>query len=272
MNNPLYGILPTIPYAKTIGLVLIAIPVFSLTFMVGRVAWLLACDLVRESGRRARLADEATERARYAEELAVAAEGAMANAARQRQHWLSTLADVLQSNHMLEAAGSRVRRLNAAATLPTPRTPRTPAEYADRERYLHRAAMAACARQELSIYQLSDALSHRNGWDPRLHPVNQELVLARAIRDHLSARHGETIRREYAAWQVAEQAAVAAQSLRDEAIMAAWRAQLVHAWQRPDPDALTESATEITQVITLPRPVSPWQPAHTVDRARAAAA
>lgn len=262
MNDPMSLLLPGIPHASTVGLALLAIPVFSLVFVAGRVAWLLACELARESGRRARLSAEARERIRYAEELSVAAQRAAANAERYRELWRSALANVADANRALDETQERVRRLSAAAALPAPRTPRTPAEYAEREKYLHRAAMAACARRELSIYQLSDALAHRNGWDPRLHPTNQEIVLSRAIRDHLSVRCAEAIRREYAAWQAAQTAAVAAQRLREEATMAAWRAQLVRAWLRPGPGDVPEPAIDITQVIALPRAVPRWRPAH----------
>ena len=59
-------------------------------------------------------------------------------------------------------------------------------EPAYRERFLHRKAMAACSRKELSALDLSDALAHRKGWDPKRHPVDQEVVLRRAIRESCS--------------------------------------------------------------------------------------
>ena len=68
--------------------------------------------------------------------------------------------------------------------------------------------------------QLSDVFAHRDGWDPRLHPVEQELVLRRAVRDHLLARQRAAREREQAAWRAAENAAEAARSLRDEAFAA----------------------------------------------------
>ncbi|MEK8108418.1 hypothetical protein NKG94_32340 [Micromonospora sp. M12] len=93
-------------------------------------------------------------------------------------------------------------------------TAQTPAEYADRERYLHRAALDAYWRRELSVEQLSDVFAHRDGWDPRLHPVEQELVLQRAVRDNLAARHAAAREHEQVAWRAAEVAVAAARSLR----------------------------------------------------------
>lgn len=255
MNNSL-SLLPDIPHARLIWLILVAIPMSSVVYLTGRSAWLLACDLVRASARREHLATTAADRTRYAEEVSVAAQRTAANAEHRRQSWLAALAAVDRSYRALEAAESKVRTLAEAAALPTPRTPSTPAEYAQREKYLHRAAMAACARGDLSIYQLSDALANRNGWDPRLHPANQELVLRRAIREHVARRHAEVIAREYETWQAYESAAAAAQSLRHEALMAAWRAQRMHTWLRSAPD----SAVEVTQMIAPPRAVPHWQP------------
>ena len=56
---------------------------------------------------------------------------------------------------------------------------RKPGENADRQRYLHHAAIAACRNREISIAQLNDVLAHR-GWNPRLHPVVQEVALGNA--------------------------------------------------------------------------------------------
>jgi hypothetical protein len=264
MNNPLHAVLPDIPYARQIAMVLVAIPVFSLAAMVGRAGWLLVCAWIRTSARQAQVAAEADELARYAEEVAVAARRAAACAERHRQYWLTALDRTGESGRALDAAEAKVRHLAGAAALPTPRTPRTPAEYADRERYLHRAAMAACTRHELSIYQLSDALAHRNGWDPRLHPACQEYVLSRAIRDHLATTHAAAVGREKSAWRAAQAAAVAAQSLRDEALAAAWRLQRLRSWLRSSPDTVTDASdiADVTQVLPVPRPALQWQPAH----------
>jgi hypothetical protein len=263
MINPLLGLLPDFPYAGPIWLTLVSFAVLSVAVMVGRLGWLTAADYVRMAGRRARLAAEANEVTRYAEEVAVAAQRAAATAQRHRQDWLAALATAQEAARALDAAEAKVRRLSGAAALPAPLSSRTPTEYADRERYLHRAAMSACARGHLSIYQLSDALAHRNGWDPRLHPACQEVVLSRASRDHLAATHATAVARESAAWQTVQSAIAAAYSLRNEALAAAWRAQRLRAGLEPATvtvgDVVTESEV-VTQVLPI-RPVPQWQPA-----------
>jgi hypothetical protein len=256
-------LLPDIPYLSEISLILVAFVVLSLAVMVGRLGWLAIADWIRATDRRARLAAEADELARYAGEVAVAAQRAAATAQRHREHWLAALASADESGRAMDAAEDKVRRLTGAAALPAPRTSRSPMEYADRERYLHRAAMAACARGQLSIYQLSDALGHRNGWDPRLHPTAQEAVLSRAIRDHLAAAHAAAVAQECAAWQAVQAAVAAAYSLRNEALAAAWRAQRLRAGLEPVPEAVT-GVTEgdaVTQVLPLAHPAPQWQPA-----------
>jgi hypothetical protein len=256
-------LLPDIPYLNHIWLSVVAFVVLSVTLMAGRLGWLVAADWIRETGRRARLAAEADELSRYAGEVAVAAQRAAATAQRYREEWLAALASAEESGHALDAAEDRVRRLAAAAVLPAPCTSRTPMEYADRERYLHRAAMAACARGQLSIFQLSDALGHRNGWDPRLHPASQEVVLSRAIRDHLAATRAAAVAQERAAWETFQAAVAAAYSLRNEALAAAWRAQRLRAGLDPAPAPAAASVTEsdITQALPIAHPTLQWQPA-----------
>jgi hypothetical protein len=258
MNDLTNGLLlPGIPHASVIWLVLVAFPLLSVGVMVARLAWLLVGDRVRAAGRRARLAAEAADLTRFADEVAVAADRATTTVERHREHWLDALAGAEEAGRAVDAVEAEVRRLATAAPIPEPPSSRTPAEYADREKYLHRAAMAACARGRLSIFQLSDALAHRNGWDPRLHPACQEFVLHRAIRDHLAARHAAAVERERAAWQAVRAAVVAADSLRQEAVAAAWRAERLRPWLRPAPDA----AAEITLVLPPERTALRWQPA-----------
>ncbi|WP_422773553.1 hypothetical protein ACN28C_11935 [Plantactinospora sp. WMMC1484] len=184
-------------------------------------------------GRRERLAARAAELHRYAEEVAVAAERSTVTAQRRRDEWLATQEAAEAAWRRYEEADAAARRVDAAALLPEPRTPRTPAEYAERERFLHRAAMAAATRHELSVLHLSDALANRNGWDPRRHPAEQEIVLRRVARDTLLAAHRAAEEREQAAWRDAEVAAAAARSLREEAFAAASRAAQLHRWLPP---------------------------------------
>ncbi|HEY6593362.1 MAG TPA: hypothetical protein VI011_04505 [Asanoa sp.] len=145
-------------------------------------------------------------------------------AARRRAEWLVAQAEAEQAWAAYEAAETAARRLEATVTLPAPRTQRTPAEYADREHFLHRAAMRACAHNALSPVDLTDALAHRHGWDPRLHPVEQEIALCRAVRDGQRAAERAAAHRERQAWRAAEDAAEAARIRRAEALAAVIRA------------------------------------------------
>lgn len=157
---------------------------------------------------------------RFAEEVWVAADRAAATADRARADWLAAVDEVEAAWATFEEADGAATRLAAAAALPEPATPQTPAEYADRERYLHRAAVLAFGRRELTVLQLADAFTNRNGWDPRRHPAEQELILSRARRDAALATYRAAADRERVAWRDREVAALAAQSLRDEAHVA----------------------------------------------------
>jgi hypothetical protein len=84
--------------------------------------------------------------------------------------------------------------------------------------------MRACAHNELSAVDLTDALAHRHGWDPRLHPVEQEIALYRAVREGRRAAERIAVRRERRAWRAAEDAAEAARIRRAEALAAMIRA------------------------------------------------
>ncbi|OON32626.1 MULTISPECIES: hypothetical protein [Micromonospora] len=224
MQTALSSVLLDVPRAAAIWLALLVLAVVAVAGLVARPDLFRSVigGRIREAAMPSLLEEAAEERAqrRYADEVATAAERAAATAGRMRAEWLSAQDEVEAAWQAYEAAEADVRRLAAATALPRPHTERTPAEYADRERYLHRAALDAYWRRELSEEQLSDVFAHRNGWDPRLHPVDQELVLRRAVRDHLRARQEAAQEREQAAWRAAEQAAVAARSLRDEAFAA----------------------------------------------------
>lgn len=224
MQTVLSSVLLDVPRAAVIWLSLlgvVAVTVAGLLLRPGRLRF-DAGGLIRRAAMPSELerAEEQRERSRYAEEVAVAAERAAATAARLRAEWLTTHEAVETAWQAYEAAEADVRRLANAEAMPLPRTGRTPAEYAERERFLHRAALDAYWRKELSVEQLSDVFAHRNGWDPRLHPVEQELVLRRAVRDNLFARQQAAREREQAAWRAAELAAESARSLRDEAFAA----------------------------------------------------
>ncbi|MEO3929587.1 hypothetical protein ABGB07_37880 [Micromonosporaceae bacterium B7E4] len=239
MENSLFDFLIEVTRSTTLWLVLLGLALAAGIWLVVRPQ-AATTDRRDESGydvavrdaegRRQRLVARATELHRYAEEVAVAAERSTVTAQRRRDEWLAAQEAVETAWQAYEAADAAARRVTAAAVLPEPRTPRTPAEYADRERFLHRAAMVACTRQELTVLQLSDALANRNGWDPRRHPAEQEIVLRRAARDSLLAAHRAAEERERAAWRDAEVAAAAARSLREEAFAAASRAAQLRRW------------------------------------------
>ncbi|WIM99707.1 hypothetical protein ACTOB_003367 [Actinoplanes oblitus] len=160
-----------------------------------------------------------------------AAEAARAD--RLAQHWQEVARDA--EAHADEAwqgwqrAEERVGRARAAAAFATPDAPRTAAEYADRERFLHRSVRAAVERGDLP------ATAVRAGWDPRLHPVEQELVLLRAVATHrrqvfrqaeAAARRGE---------REAELAIAARERLRRQVTPApsVRRGRLIASLQRP---------------------------------------
>jgi hypothetical protein len=179
--------------------------------------------------RRRRLAAHAAELGRYADEIAVAAGRAAVTAERCHEEWVAAQRMQEAAWRAYEAADAAARRVLRAAAFPLPATPRTPAEFADRERYLHRAATDAFRRGELSVDQLRDALSHRNGWDPSRHPFEQDAMVRRAAQHRLLRVYQAAAGMERAAWQAAGIAAAARRSLDDEAFQAAQRARRAHA-------------------------------------------
>lgn len=170
------------------------------------------------------LAMQAHDLHRYASEVTVAAERAAAMAHKRREEWLAAQAQVDVAWQQYEPVQDATQRLNQATAYPTRKMR---ASRRDRERYLHRAAMTRCSHRQLSALELSDVLAHRNGWDPKRHPVEQEIILQRAARDSLYAAYRAAVERERKAWQAADIAAAASASLRHEARSAAHRAKEV---------------------------------------------
>jgi hypothetical protein len=187
---------------------------------------------------------------RYAQEVSVAAARAAAMAERRRQEWLAAQAQLDEAWQAYEASDAEARRFSLAAALPTPQAPRTPSEYAFRERFLHRAAMSACSHKQLSALDLSDALAHREGWDPTLHPADQEVVLRRAIRDCMWSSYRSAVQREHEAWRAADLANEAKLTLRDEARLATARAAQAAAGK---PMALVGDTMILPQLPQLPQ-------------------
>ena len=166
--------------------------------------------------------DPDDEHRRYAAELAAAADRAAATAERRRALWLTAQDRVDQAWQAFDRADQAAREAAKAAAYPLMSRRRKPGDNADRQRYLHHAAAAACRRREISIAQLNDVFAHR-GWNPRLHPVQQEGVLRGAIREHLRDGYLDAVQRERIAWQEAERAAETLRRLRMDAALAATR-------------------------------------------------
>lgn len=184
-------------------------------------AW-LADNARRKREAAERKAAEAAEAVRYADEIAVAARGAQNTADRRRaecQRAQQRVAQTWQAYERADAALTRVRKAAAYTVLDAIDPP-------ERERALRRAAQAAHRRGDLSDEQLLDALTHRNGWDPHLHPVEQELVLARAAVKHRFREYQRALDAEADAWRASDVATAAVRSLRLEAVAAAARADL----------------------------------------------
>ncbi|MFI5835473.1 hypothetical protein ACIA5A_17535 [Micromonospora sp. NPDC051300] len=227
MQTVFSTVLPDVPAAAVIWLALLALAAIAVAALIVRPTRFRSVfgERISEAARPSSIdlaeqsREQARERRRYADEVAVAASRATVTAERSRTEWLAAQDEAEEAWRVCQAAEEDVRRLAAAAALPLPRTARTPAEYADRERWLHRAALDAQWRKEITVQQLSDILGGR-GWDPSRHPVEQELLLRRLVRDNLRARQHAASEREQAAWRAAETAAAAARSLREEAFAA----------------------------------------------------
>ncbi|GGK84575.1 hypothetical protein [Mangrovihabitans endophyticus] len=152
---------------------------------------------------------------RYESELAVATDRAATTATRMRTQWELAQEAVDTAWAAYEDADTAARRVIAATAYPVRRARRSRDERADRERFLHHAALAACRNRQISIAQLNDVLAHR-GWDARLHPVMQEAALCRAVRAHRFACYQAAVAAERDAWAESERAAEALRGLRTE--------------------------------------------------------
>ena len=206
MESSLHSVLNSVPQAAIIWMTLLTV-----------VALAAAVLLLPARGpAQPTENDPETDAARYAAEIVVAADRAAVTAARRRAEWQRAQDDVDACWTAYDAADRAARRAAAASAFPVPDARRRPGENAERERYLHRAATAACRRREISVAQLNEALAHR-GWNARLHPVAQEAALRNAVRRHRFAAYRAATARERAAWETAEVAAAALGSLRAEA-------------------------------------------------------
>ncbi|WP_245972521.1 hypothetical protein [Actinoplanes lutulentus] len=158
----------------------------------------------------------------YAAEVESAAAEAAEAAVRRRTEWSAAQEAVEATWAAYEEAELQTRRIAAATAFPLMSRRRKPGDNIDRQRYLHRAATELCRTQDLSIAQLNDVFAHR-GWNPRLHPVQQEAVLHGAVRAHRLEAYRKAVAREQAAWRGAEAAAETLRDLRAEAASARLR-------------------------------------------------
>jgi hypothetical protein len=179
-----------------------------------------------ENAHRKREAEEqktaaAAQSIRYAEEIAVAARGAATTAERRRDECQQAQAGVDKAWQAYQDADEVLTRTRQAAAFGTPEA----VDEAHRIQSLRRSAQAAYRRGDLSDTQLLDSLTHRNGWDAGRHPVEQELMLARAAVRHRFAAYQRALEVEQEAWRAADIAAASVHSLRKEVTVAATLAE-----------------------------------------------
>lgn len=158
----------------------------------------------------------------FAAQLEAAAVEAAEAATRRRAEWLAAQEAVDQTWAAFEQAAEATRRMAATTAFPLMSRRRKPGDNIDRQRYLHRAATELCRTHDLSIAQLNDVFAHR-GWNPRLHPVQQEAALHNAVREHRFAAYRRAVETERAAWRGAEAAAETLRGLRADAAAARLR-------------------------------------------------
>ncbi|GAA2675463.1 hypothetical protein [Actinoplanes palleronii] len=188
--------------------------------LVMAVVDVLRCHLeAREQARR-----EAAAAARFAAEVKASSVRAD-EAVRFRQDlWRESGQHAGDTWLTWQAAEEQVVRGRAAAAFTAPWAVRTPAEYAERKRFLHRSVRDAVHRADLPTAALAAALAGRDGWDPQLHPLEQELVVLRAVAEHRRWCHQQATAAEGTAWDDIQRAVVVRDRTRAEAVAAAHRA------------------------------------------------
>ncbi|GAB2597370.1 hypothetical protein Aab01nite_72900 [Paractinoplanes abujensis] len=174
--------------------------------------------------RKREAALEALAATQFAEEVRVAADRAALAAERWHERWEASTDEVTEAWQAWLDADARLRVRRAAAAFGTPWSAQTPTEYAARERFLHKAVRTAAGNGWLPAAAVADALAGRAGWDARLHPLDQELVVFRAAAGHLRDRYERAVAAEKTARHDATLARRTSDSLRQEAWIAAERA------------------------------------------------
>ncbi|MGK5681144.1 hypothetical protein [Actinoplanes sp. URMC 104] len=193
-----------------------------------RNPWQTLCStfsVLRERGEKRRAAQlEALAATQFAEEVRVAADRAALAAERWQERWETASDEVAIAWQAWLDADARLRTRLAGAAFRTPWSAQTPTEYAARERFLHKAVRTAADNGWLPAAAVADALAGRAGWDARLHPLEQELVVFRASAGHLRDRYERAVAAEQAARHDAELARRTSDSLRQESWTASARA------------------------------------------------
>lgn len=233
MNVDIAGFIDSLWQAAAIWLTLIVSVMLALLGLLGRPKRVKVTPEQAARGRalkHARLLMRAEEMEDYAHQVEAAAQQAATTAQRRREEWFAAQRETEFAWQAYDAADEEARKVIFASRLPWSHVPSAPpesaAEIAFRERYLHRSAMAACSHRQLSALELSDALAHRNGWNPMLHPFDQDVAVRRAVRESLLAGYRAAAAREKEAWLQADSAAEAAATLHREAAVAAEKARL----------------------------------------------
>ncbi|SDT69065.1 hypothetical protein [Actinoplanes derwentensis] len=182
----------------------------------------------RQRERRARWEAETAQAVRYAQEVRVAATQAAEAVDRWQAHWQAASEQVDAAWSAWQAADARWARSRATAAFGAPWTPRNPAEYADRERFLHRRLRSAVSCGELPVTAPADVR-----WDATLHPVEQEMALHQAYAAHREWEHAAAVAAERAAWHDVQLSRRSRDSLLREAARA--EAQALVTRSRPVP-------------------------------------
>lgn len=188
--------------------------------MVMTVVELLRCHReAREQARR-----EAAAAKRLAEQARVVAAHANVTVQHRQQYWCEAVQRTDDAWLTWQAAEQQVTRGRAAAAFAPPWAARTTTEQIARTRFLHRSVSDAVRRGDLPPAALTSALAGRDGWNPWLHPVEQEVVILRTIADYRQHCHRLATVAERAAWHDIQHAATIHDRLRGEALAAAQRA------------------------------------------------
>jgi hypothetical protein len=182
--------------------------------------------LRRWRARRAQRREDAAHAVRYAEELTVATARATRVAAQWREHAQRSEQQAVAAWQAWQDAQQRLTVIRAASAYPMPAAC-TPAEYADRERFLHLAVRAAVSRGDLPAGTVAEAQDGHPGWNPRLHPVEQERVVQEATVAHRRRLYQLATMAEKASRHDALLAVSARDSLRRETAVAVAQAAAV---------------------------------------------